>query len=41
MKRGSWFARLPRVLFLLMSSTLMFSQSDRGAIAGTVKDSSR
>jgi TonB-dependent receptor len=40
MRRGSWFERLPWVLFLLMTSTLMFSQGDRGAIAGTVKDAS-
>src|SRR5882762_7803838 len=40
MKHGSWLALWPWVLFLLMSSTLMFSQGDRGAIAGTVKDAS-
>src|SRR5258708_14018345 len=40
MKRGWLFERLLCVLFLLMSSTLVFSQGDRGAIAGTVKDAS-
>src|SRR5260221_3831976 len=40
MKRGWLFERLLCVLFLLMSSTLVFSQGDRGAIAGTVKEPS-
>src|SRR5258708_37232374 len=40
MKRGWLFERLLCVLFLLMSSTLVFSQGDRGAIAGRVKESS-